>query len=77
VKGKGRGKSTGKLAGLVGAIGAGVGAIAGGAKGAVTGGLVGAGGAVAYQQIKPGDPIVVRPEAVLRFNLNEPLDLEL
>jgi hypothetical protein len=70
-----RGATTAKRAGVVGAIAAGIGAVIHGKKGAVTGGAVGATGAIVYDELNPGEPIRISPEAAITVTLRQPLSI--
>lgn len=74
-KGKSRGKSTAEKVGGGAALGAVLGGIFGGAKGAAIGATVGAGAGTGVSATGRGEQIVLRPETVLNFALQNSLSV--
>ena len=74
-KGKSRGKSTAEKVGGGAALGAILGGIFGGAKGAAIGATVGAGAGTGVSATGRGEQIVLRPETVLNFALQNSLSV--
>ncbi|HEU5334400.1 MAG TPA: hypothetical protein VFU27_00475 [Terriglobales bacterium] len=74
-KGKSRGKSTAEKVGGGAALGAILGGIFGGAKGAAIGATVGAGAGTGVSATGKGEQIVLRPETVLNFALQNSLSV--
>lgn len=72
-QGSSRGKRTAATVGGGAALGAIIGGIAGGGKGAAIGAAVGAGAGTGVQAATKGEQIVVKPEAVLHFELSAPV----
>jgi hypothetical protein len=75
--GLGRNEQTAKTVGGGAALGTLIGAAAGGGKGAVLGGIVGAAAGAAVQVITQGKEVRVPAESVLRFKLDEPIQLQI
>jgi outer membrane lipoprotein SlyB len=75
--GLGRNEQTAKTVGSGAALGTLIGAVAGGGKGAVLGGLVGAAAGAAVQVMTQGKEVRVPAETVLRFELDEPIQLQI
>lgn len=75
--GLGRNEQTAKTVGGGAALGTLIGAAAGGGKGAVLGGLVGAAAGAAVQVMTQGKEVRVPAESVLRFQLDEPIQLQI
>jgi hypothetical protein len=75
--GIGRNQQTAKTVGGGAALGTLIGAAAGGGKGAVLGGIVGAAAGAAVQVITQGKEVRVPAESVLRFQLDEPIQLQI
>ena len=73
--GASRGKNTAAKVGGGAAIGAVIGAIAGGGKGAAIGAGVGAGAGTGVQAMTKGEQIVLRPETLLTFTLENPVSV--
>jgi hypothetical protein len=73
--GSGRGKSTAAKVGGGAAVGAVLGGIFGGSKGAAVGSAAGAGAGTGSLETTKGHQIILRPEAVLAFQLQSPLQL--
>ncbi len=71
--GSSRGKNTAAKVGGGAAIGAVIGAIAGGGKGAAIGAGVGAGAGTGVQAMTKSEQIVLRPETLLTFTLDQPV----
>jgi hypothetical protein len=71
--GKGRGANTAEKAGVGAGGGAVIGALAGGGKGAAIGAGAGAGLGLAANALSSGDQIVIKPETMLRFQIQNPL----
>jgi hypothetical protein len=71
--GSSRGKNTAAKVGGGAALGAIIGGIAGGGKGAAIGAGVGAGAGTGVQAVTKGQQIVLRPETLLTFSLNNPV----
>jgi hypothetical protein len=74
--GLGANEQTAKTVGVGAALGTLLGAAAGGGKGAVLGGLAGAAAGAAVQVITQGKEVKVPAETVLRFKLDEPIQLQ-
>jgi hypothetical protein len=75
--GIGRNRRTAEMLGGGAALGGLLGAIAGGGKGAVIGAVAGAAAGGAVQVLTKGDRVRVPAETVLKFDLDEPVRLEL
>ena len=75
--GLGRNEQTAKTVGGGAALGTLIGAAAGGGKGAVLGGLVGAAAGAAVQVMTQGKEVRVPAESVLRFQIDEPIQLQI
>ena len=73
--GASRGKNTAAKVGGGAAVGAVIGAIAGGGKGAAIGAGVGAGAGTGVQAMTKGEQIVLRPETILTFTLENPVSV--
>jgi hypothetical protein len=71
--GNGRGKSTAAKVGGGAAVGAVLGGIFGGGKGAAIGAAAGAGAGTGVSAATKGQQIVLRPEAVIAFQLQNPI----
>jgi hypothetical protein len=71
--GASRGKNTAAKVGGGAAVGAVIGAIAGGGKGAAIGAGVGAGAGTGVQAMTKSEQIVLRPETILTFTLENPV----
>jgi hypothetical protein len=74
-RGIGANKRTAEMTGGGAALGTIIGAIAGGAKGAVIGGVLGAGAGGTAQVLTRGKQVNVPAETLLRFQLNQPVQL--
>ncbi len=74
-EGIGKNTRTAKMVGGGALLGTVIGAIAGGKKGAVIGAITGAAGGAAAQVLTRGKEVRVPAESVLRFRLNQPLQL--
>jgi hypothetical protein len=72
-QGNGRGKATAAKVGGGAAVGAILGGIFGGGKGAAIGAAAGAGAGTGVSAATKGQQIVLRPEAVLNFQLQAPI----
>lgn len=75
--GLGKNRRTAETVGGGAALGTLIGAAAGGGKGAVLGGLVGAAAGAAVQVLTQGKEVRVPAESVLRFQLDEPIRLQI
>ena len=75
--GLGRNEKTAKTVGGGAALGTLIGAAAGGGTGAVVGGIVGAAAGAAVQVLTQGKEVRVPAESVLRFQLDEPIQLQI
>ena len=73
--GASRGKNTAAKVGGGAAIGAVIGGIAGGGKGAAIGAGIGAGAGTGVQAVTKGEQIVLRPETILTFTLENPVSV--
>jgi hypothetical protein len=73
--GASRGKNTAAKVGGGAAIGAVIGGIAGGGKGAAIGAGIGAGAGTGVQAVTKSEQIVLRPETVLTFTLENPVSV--
>lgn len=73
--GASRGKNTAAKVGGGAAVGAVIGAIAGGGKGAAIGAGIGAGAGTGVQAMTKSEQIVLRPETVLTFTLENPVSV--
>ncbi len=71
--GNGRGKSTAAKVGGGAAVGAVLGGIFGGGKGAAIGSVAGAGAGTGVSAAGKGQQIVLRPEAIIAFQLQNPI----
>jgi len=71
--GNGRGKSTAAKVGGGAAVGAVLGGIFGGGKGAAIGAAAGAGAGTGVSAATKGQQIILRPEAVIAFQLQNPI----
>jgi len=71
--GSGRGKSTAAKVGGGAAVGAVLGGIFGGGKGAAIGAAAGAGAGTGVSAATKGQQIVLRPEAIIGFQLQNPI----
>jgi hypothetical protein len=71
--GKGRGSNTAEKVGVGAGGGAVIGALAGGGTGAAIGAGAGAGLGLAANAVSSGDQIVLKPETMLRFQIQNPL----
>ena len=71
--GSGRGKSTAAKVGGGAAVGAVLGGIFGGGKGAAIGAAAGAGAGTGVSAATKGQQIILRPEAIIAFQLQSPL----
>jgi hypothetical protein len=71
--GNGRGKSTAAKVGGGAAVGAVLGGIFGGGKGAAIGAAAGAGAGTGVSAATKGQQIILRPEAVIAFQLQGPI----
>jgi len=74
--GIGKNKRTGEYVGGGAVLGTLIGAIAGGGKGAAIGAIAGAGAGAGAQVLTRGKAVKVPAETVLRFRLDEPLNLQ-
>ncbi|HMC30286.1 MAG TPA: BON domain-containing protein [Candidatus Angelobacter sp.] len=71
--GNGRGKSTAAKVGGGAAVGAVLGGIFGGGKGAAIGAAAGAGAGTGVSAVTKGQQIILRPEAIIAFQLQSPI----
>ena len=71
--GNGRGKSTAAKVGGGAAVGAVLGGIFGGGKGAAIGAAAGAGAGTGVSAATKGQQIILRPEAIIAFQLQGPI----
>jgi len=74
-EGSSRGKATGAKIGGGAALGAIIGAIAGGGKGAAIGAAAGAGAGTGVAGATKGQQIILKPETVLNFQLQNPVSV--